>query len=76
MSKDYAVHWIIVAIATCVWFWGDLLHIPVAGINLAATMVPAAIAHALAFGQPSQVSPVTPAAPQVAATTFSNYNKE
>jgi len=60
MNKDYAVHWTIAAIATVVWFWGDLLHIPAGAISLAASVVPGILAHAVAYDpSPSQVLPST-----------------
>lgn len=49
MNKDYATHWVIGLLATVVWFWGDKAGVPPTAITLAASLVPAAIAHALAY---------------------------
>ena len=60
MTKDYAVHWILGIVCASIWFWGKLVSIPPEAVQLAASVVPGILAHALAF-TPDSSSPNVPA---------------
>lgn len=47
--KDYISHWVLGAICTVVWFWGDKAGIPSQAQLLAASIVPGLLAHALGY---------------------------
>ena len=53
MNKDYLTHWVIGVSCAAAWFWGDKVGIPPAATSLAASIVPAVLAHALAYTPPS-----------------------
>ncbi len=46
---DYLTHWILGVICALVWFWGDKAGIPPAAQQLAASIVPGLVAHAMGY---------------------------
>ncbi len=41
-------HWIIGILCTIIWFWGDRVGVPSTAVQLAASIVPGLLGHALA----------------------------
>lgn len=64
MSRDYITHWVLGFLATIVWFWGDKIGIPGGAIQLASTIVPGLVGHALSYNPDPNAS-----APQAGATS-------
>lgn len=56
MSKDYVTHWVLGVLCSVIWFWGDRAGLPAAAVQLAATIVPVLLGHAVAF-TPDAASP-------------------
>ncbi len=63
MNRDYVVHWIIGLLATATWFWGEKAGIPAGGIQLAASIVPGILAHALNYSPNQQAAPAPASSP-------------
>lgn len=49
MNKGYSVHWLLGAACVIVAFWGNYLAIPSQYVTGAGAMLPAILAHAMAF---------------------------
>ena len=58
MNKEYTTHYVIGAICVIVWWYGEYLKIPASAVQLAASIVPGLLGHALAY---------TPEVPEVEA---------
>jgi hypothetical protein len=56
MSRDYWVHWILGIVCGIVWAYGDKAGLPPAMVQLAASVVPGVLAHALNY-TPDAASP-------------------
>lgn len=56
MSSDYLTHWLLGFLCSVIWFWGDKLGIPAAAVQLAGSVVPALLGHAVAYNVDSTTS--------------------
>ena len=48
MNMQFLTHWLFGILSTAIWFWGAKVGIPAAGIDLAASIVPGLLGHAVA----------------------------
>ena len=53
MNKQYITHWIIGTVCFVIWAWGSYLRIPPEAVQLAASIVPGLLGHALAYSPES-----------------------